>query len=342
MQEYRRAIELDPKYAWPHNNLGIILHDRGQLEEAIQEFRRAIHLDPKFALPHNNLAIALRDKGQMDTAIQELGRAIELDPKYATPHYNLGCALHDRHQLDAAIVEFRRAIALDPTYAQPHLSLGTTLLDLGRFTEARESYCRFRDLLPPDDPLRPRASQRLLECEQGLALDQKLAAVREGKEKPADEAQCIALAAFCQQPYQQRYVESYRFFTQAFAHNAKLADDMQQQNRYNAACSAALAGCGQGKDVDKLDAKERTHLRQQAVTWLSADLKHWTKQAQSVKPSDRALVQQTLQHWQYDPDLAGLRDSAALKKLPADERAACQKLWADVAALLKKAGGETK
>jgi hypothetical protein len=53
-------------------------------------------------------------------------------------------------------------------------------------------------------------------------------------------------------------------------------------------------------------------------------------------------VRQRLRHWQQDGDLAGLRDAAALAKLPAEERAACERLWADVAALLKKAEGEAK
>jgi hypothetical protein len=97
-----------------------------------------------------------------------------------------------------------------------------------------------------------------------------------------------------------------------------------------------LAGSGQGKDADKLDEKEQARLRQQAVTWLRADLAYWTQQAQSAKPGDRTLVQKRLQHWQEDSDLAGLRDPEAVKKLPAAERAACQKLWADMADVLKK------
>ncbi len=46
---------------------------------------------------------------------------------------------------------------------------------------------------------------------------------------------------------------------------------------------------------------------------------------------------QTLRHWQQDTDLAGLRDAAALAKLPADDQKAFTQLWADVAVLLKKA-----
>ena len=45
-----------------------------------------------------------------------------------------------------------------------------------------------------------------------------------------------------------------------------------------------------------------------------------------------------LQHWQKGPDLAGIRDPDGIAALPADEQEACKKLWADVAALLKKVG----
>ena len=60
-------------------------------------------------------------------------------------------------------------------------------------------------------------------------------------------------------------------------------------------------------------------------------------------PQARAAVQKTLRHWQQDTDLAGVRDAAALAKLPEPGRAEWQKLWADVAALLKKAeaGGKS-
>jgi len=78
-------------------------------------------------------------------------------------------------------------------------------------------------------------------------------------------------------------------------------------------------------------------LRQQALDWLRADLIAWTKVLESAKPEARATVRQTLQHWQKDPDLAGLRDQAALDKLPAAERDAWQRLWADVGALLQRA-----
>jgi hypothetical protein len=77
-------------------------------------------------------------------------------------------------------------------------------------------------------------------------------------------------------------------------------------------------------------------MRRQAVDWLRADLASWTTQAASDKAGDRQLVQQTLQHWQEDADLAGIREKEAVAQLPADKQEACQNLWADVAESLQK------
>ena len=82
-------------------------------------------------------------------------------------------------------------------------------------------------------------------------------------------------------------------------------------------------------------------MRRQALTWLRADVALLVEQMKSGKPAGRA-VQATLLHWQKDSDLAGVRDQGALAKLPEQERGDWQKLWADVAALLKKAEAKPK
>jgi hypothetical protein len=88
-----------------------------------------------------------------------------------------------------------------------------------------------------------------------------------------------------------------------------------------------------------LDATECGRLRKQALDWLRADLTAWTKVVSEDSPPGRTAVQQTLRHWQRDADLASVRDPAALARLPREERSAWERLWADVAALLERAGG---
>ncbi len=161
--------------------------------------------------------------------------------------------------------------------------------------------------------------------------------------KPTDGSRrCAAAAASDGQRAAERagvqklYGACARLFEQVFAIDSKLANDVPLWHRYQAACAAALAGCGQGTDDDQQNDKERARLRMQAVAWLRADLGFWSKQADSKNPADRMKAQQALQHWQSDTDLAGIRDRDAVAKLPADEREACRQLWADVADLLKR------
>src|SRR5262245_3445728 len=128
-----------------------------------------------------------------------------------------------------------------------------------------------------------------------------------------------------------------RLHRDALAASPALGADPRTGIRYDAACAAALAGCGRGEDVGKLDEAAQARWRQQALDWLRADLTHWAKHSDADAPQPRSAVQQTLRHWQKDADLAGVRDEAALAKLPEPERQAWRKLWADVEAALVRA-----
>jgi hypothetical protein len=167
-----------------------------------------------------------------------------------------------------------------------------------------------------------------------LALEAKLPDVLAGKLQPADNRERHGLIQVCR--LQQRYTALVKLYAAAFAADAKLADDLRAGHRYCATCAAALAAAGQGTDAGKLDDKERTHLRQQALDWLRADLDLWRKRLADGTVAERQTMRKLLQNWQADPDLASIREPEALKKLPAEEREAWQKLWADVAELLKK------
>jgi eukaryotic-like serine/threonine-protein kinase len=332
---YRRAMELDSAFAKPHTNLGNVLFAQKHMDEAITAYRRAIELDPEDALPHYNLGNALYQKKHVDEAIQAYRRAIALDPNYAAPHLGLGIALADKKQSEGAIREYRHAVALNPDYAQAHCNLGHALRDQGQFVAAVEELRKGHALGSQQPNWRYPSARWVKDAERLVELDATLSAVLEGKAKPANDGERLALARLCQQPFKKLYAASARFFAEAFANDARLADDMRTQDRYNAACAAALAGGGQGTDADKLKEQERARLRKQAVAWLRADLDYWSKQAESTNATARSAAQQALQHWQSDADLAGIRDRDAVAKLPADERETCRQLWADVADVLK-------
>jgi hypothetical protein len=99
--------------------------------------------------------------------------------------------------------------------------------------------------------------------------------------------------------------------------------------------TSTRAAAGQGTDAGKLDDKERAHLRKLARDWLRADLSAWAKLVESGPAGDRPTARQTLAVWQKDADLASVRDTELLNKLPGYERDAWRQLWADVEALRK-------
>ncbi len=172
------------------------------------------------------------------------------------------------------------------------------------------------------------------QAEAKAALELKLPAFLKGEFRPSDNQERLGLAGVCQG--KKLPLKAIDLYAAAFTTDPKLAGDLRAGQRYNAACYAALAAASKSEDAAKLDDKERARLRKQALDWLRADLALRTKQLETGKPADRAEVQQALRHWQKDTDLSGIRDAAALAKLPAEEQRACGKLWSDVAALLKK------
>lgn len=86
--------------------------------------------------------------------------------------------------------------------------------------------------------------------------------------------------------------------------------------RHEAACAAAVAGCGGGADGSGLSNLERARWRRQAREWLRLDLAAWAEKLPALTPEAREKLIQYLAGWRQDPDLAGLRDAEELEKLP--------------------------
>ncbi len=338
---FRKAIELDPiqrRKAPAHLNLGNALRGKGQLDEAIACYRKAVELDPKLEEAHGNLGAILCDvKQDYDGAIVCFRTAVKLRPKKAWSHANLGNALEGKGQLDEAVACYRKAIELNSKLAETHCNLGGLLAHQGRFAESLEAYKRGHELGSKQPNWPYRSAEWVRQAEAKAAMEATLPAFLKGEFQPSDNSERIALAGVCQG--KKLHEAAAGLYAAAFAADPKLADDLKAGHLYSAACLASLAAAGQGDPgaPGKLDDKERTRLRIQALDWLRADLALRRQQLETGKPADRAEVQQAMLHWQQDTDFASLRDAAPLAKLPAEEQKAFTQLWVDVAALSQKA-----
>jgi hypothetical protein len=163
--------------------------------------------------------------------------------------------------------------------------------------------------------------------------------ILESTTKPAGPNERIGLAVLSSRKRLNRAAA--RFYEDAFAAKPALAVAPGAFHRYNAACAAALAGCGQGKDADKLDDMERRRLRRQALNWLRADLDGWRRLLDEKPDKNRAAIVELMRHSLEDIDFAGVRGPEALAKLPEAERKPWQKLWDDLANTLVRVQTKT-
>ncbi len=65
---YQKAAVIDPDYAAPHNDLGILFETKGWLDRAESEYKRAITINPLYEKAHTNLALFYERKGEVEKA----------------------------------------------------------------------------------------------------------------------------------------------------------------------------------------------------------------------------------------------------------------------------------
>jgi serine/threonine-protein kinase len=240
-----------------------------------------------------------------------------------------------KKKLEDAAAAFRKAIQLKSDSAEAHCNLGHTLLGQGRFADALAALRRGHELGCRRDNWPYPSAQWVRTAQRFLTLDAQLPKLLSGEAQPRGTAERLALAQLCQ-THKKRYAAAARFYADTFATQPELADDLSG-HRYDAACAAALAGCGGGNDAADLPRQERARLRRQALDWLRAELSAWRRALAEGPAKARPLAIGQMQHWLTDTDFAGVRGSEAIARLPQAERPAWRKLWADVADTLAAA-----
>ena len=127
------------------NAAGII--QQGLLNEyqAERAYKRAADLDTKWASPHYNLAILYKGSKKA-LALAEFQRAAELDPKNAVLFMALGDEYFELEQWSKAADSYRKALAIAPNDDSLHTKLGHSLYSQGLRDEATREYQRARDL----------------------------------------------------------------------------------------------------------------------------------------------------------------------------------------------------
>jgi protein O-mannosyl-transferase len=148
IDHYRQAIALRPNYSDAHYNLGRLLVAQGHLDDAIAHYEKAVAINPADAEAQNNLGVTLSAIGRVDDAIQHYRQALEIRPDYAAASCNLADALIATGDVDGAIARYSACLAVMPNQPEAEYNLASALLRKGRTDEAIVHYRKVLQLRP--------------------------------------------------------------------------------------------------------------------------------------------------------------------------------------------------
>lgn len=146
-----RAAKIDASAPAVFVSLAKIHEATGKHDLAVQEFERALALDPRNADALGGLALAYEHAGRLAEAETIYKQAIDLQPDYWDGYERLGNFYDEHNNHQGAIEEYKKAIALTPDNGQVYVNLGGAYVNLGDATmypEAERAFKKSIDIAP--------------------------------------------------------------------------------------------------------------------------------------------------------------------------------------------------
>ncbi len=144
-----KALELDSTLADPHNSLGYIRFyyywDWGPAE---REFRKASELNPRYALAYDAYAYLLTARERFPEAKMAIDKALQLDPLSPQINTDKGFTLFYTHDYDQAIGVLKTALGIEPKNPLAHIWLGRSYQEKKMYEEAIAEYEKTLILIP--------------------------------------------------------------------------------------------------------------------------------------------------------------------------------------------------
>jgi tetratricopeptide (TPR) repeat protein len=149
----KTVVQREPSFMRAYDNLGLCYEALNQPDEAIRQYREAIRrareAGGKWPWPFLNLGILLKNSGQMEEAEALFNEALQADTAFAPALYHLGTIMEGSDRTDEAVQTLLRAAAADPSYAEPHFALARIYRRQGRVAEADAALATFQRLHQP-------------------------------------------------------------------------------------------------------------------------------------------------------------------------------------------------
>jgi serine/threonine-protein kinase len=338
-----------------HFNIGELESQTGQPDRALDSYGKALAIRERLAIDHpssldeasdlgatlNNMAMIDIDANRFAEARSRLHQAISWQKKALAanptrPTYREFLRDHLRNLIKAANAlgnfdeataaqrELDESAATDPAM----IALDARLAGVIRGEVVQDNSERLRLAYRAYERKLTATSARLFA--EALEADPKLADDRQARHRYNGARSAVLASTERATPTLPSPIEG---------EEKTGANAVQSVKRGEIETSSPLVGEDRGGGAAPPPADvDRARLRNQARAWLEVELKAWSSLLESAKGhKQRHAIAGTLEHWREDTDLAGVRDEAALAKLPGAEREAWTSLWAKVDRLLANA-----
>jgi serine/threonine protein kinase len=114
LDNYNKAIELNPKYAEAYRNRGWLKYmELDDVSGALTDFNKAIELNPQDAKVYYNRG-SLNEIDDVSRALADYSKAIELNPQYADAYSNRGALKYGLNDISGALADYNKAIEINP------------------------------------------------------------------------------------------------------------------------------------------------------------------------------------------------------------------------------------
>ena len=136
IEEYTKAIELDPKNAEAYRGRGNSYRRLFKDTEALADLNKAIQLNPKDSTAYRGRGSTYAGMRRYELAIADYNKAIELDPKNSDAYASRGNVYQSMSKFPQAIADYNKAIELDPKNSDAYANRGFYYLKRGKFTQS--------------------------------------------------------------------------------------------------------------------------------------------------------------------------------------------------------------
>ena len=122
-----------------YNNRGMVLETDNKVQEALDDYNKALALQPDFAIVYNNRGNILMNRQKNEEALQDYNKAIELQPDLAQAYNGRGVLLMRQKNFESAISNYNKAVELKPDYREAYYNKAICESNLGKKDDACRS-----------------------------------------------------------------------------------------------------------------------------------------------------------------------------------------------------------